>query len=267
VAKRGDDWLIGRLTAKSVVAEALGDVFPGDWPLRAIEIPSDANGMPYARVAPEFGPAAGFAPGERLPVSVSISHAEGRALCAAAFTEPVDDGSRRALGIDLGMIEPRSPGLVGTFFTEEEQGFVRDAPPSQRDLRANLIWCAKEAVLKALGLGLTVDTRDLCCRLEPGRADPGEWPIAPAGGEWRPFVAACGPALVPGGGAIRGIWRSFPGFVGALASRAGDPGAASAARTRATLPRGGKRTNGAASGTSRASPVTGDSKDLHRRGA
>ena len=107
--------------------------------------------------------------------------------------------------------------LVATFFTEDEQRFVRDAPPRERDLRANLIWCAKEAVLKALGFGLTVDTFELSCLPEAGLADPAEWPLAPADDAWRPFVATCSPALVPGGGTIRGIWRSFPGFVGALA--------------------------------------------------
>jgi len=221
VPKRRADWLIGRIAAKSVVAAALANVIPGDWPLRAIELPSGSSGMPYARIAPESGPVAGFAPGERLPISVTISHAEGHALCAATWSEPVDDGSRRTLGIDLGLVEPRSRELVATFFTEDEQRFVRDAPPWERDLRANLIWCAKEAVLKALGLGLTVDTFDLSCRPEAGLADPAEWPLAPADDAWRPFVATCSPGLVPGGGTIRGVWRSFPGFVGALATSSG----------------------------------------------
>jgi hypothetical protein len=127
------------------------------------------------------------------------------------------------LGIDLGRVEPRSPGLVETFFTEDERRFVRAAPTEERELRANLVWCAKEAVLKALGLGLTVDTRDLSCLPSPGLADPSEFPVAPREGEWRPFVAACGPALLPGGGTILGIWRTFPGFVGALASHRAPP--------------------------------------------
>jgi 4'-phosphopantetheinyl transferase len=223
VPKRRADWLAGRLTAKAVVAAALAEVVPGEWPLRALEIASAASGAPCARVAPEASPVAGFAPGARLPISLSISHAEGHALCAATWSAPADDGSRRTLGIDLGRVEPRSREFLATFFTGDEQRFVRDAPASERELRANLIWCAKEAVLKALGLGLTVDTVDLSCRLEPGAADPAEWPIAPAGGRWRPFVATCGPALVPGGGTIRGVWRSFPGFVGALASHRDGP--------------------------------------------
>jgi phosphopantetheinyl transferase len=218
VPKRRADWLLGRIAAKAVAAEALADVLPGDWPLCALEIPNDRCGTPYVRLAPEAGAVGGVAPGERLPISVTISHAEGRALCAATWCGAGAAGSRRTLGVDLGRVEPRSRAFVGTFFTEEEQRLVRDAAPSARALRANLIWCAKEAVLKALGLGLTVDTRDLSCRPEAGAADPAEWPLAPAGDAWRPFVATCTPVLVPGGGTVRGIWRSFPGFVGALAS-------------------------------------------------
>jgi 4'-phosphopantetheinyl transferase len=229
VPKRRADWLVGRLTAKSVVVAALGHVLPGDWRSAAIEIANEPSGMPYARLARDAYPIAGFAPGERLPISVSISHAEGRALCAATLSEPVGGGgSHRTLGIDLGLVEPRSRELVATFFTDDEQRFVRDAPRWRRDLRANLIWCAKEAVLKALGLGLTVDTLDVSCRPEPGLADPAEWPMAPADDTWRPFVATCGRrALVPLGGTIRGIWRAFPRFVGALASHAAPVGDAS----------------------------------------
>jgi len=216
--KRRADWLVGRITAKSAVAEALA--LPNDRPYRAIEIPSESNGMPYARVAPEAERLAGFAPGERLPVSVSISHFDGHALCAAICWEPRDVGSRCALGIDLGPVEARSQAFLGTFFTEDEQRSVRDAPAWERGSRANQIWCAKEAVLKALGLGLTVDTRDLNCLPEAGLPDPAEWSMAPADDGWRPFVASLGPGLAPGVGTIRGIWRSFPRFVGALAFHA-----------------------------------------------
>lgn len=174
--------------------------------------------MPYARIAPEAPAAGPFAPGERLPISVSISHAEGHALCAAAPSEAAD-GSLRTLGIDLGLVEPRSRELIATFFTPEERRFVRDAPPWELDLRANLVWCAKEAVLKALGVGLTVDTLHVSCAAGDARADPAEWPLSPAADGWRSFVATCSPAIVPGGGTIRGVWRSLPGFVAALASR------------------------------------------------
>jgi 4'-phosphopantetheinyl transferase len=214
--KRRADWLVGRTTAKGVVAAALAESFPADWPPRAIEIASEPSGRPYPRLAAEARPIARFAPGARLPVSVSISHAEGRALCAAALS-----GAPRpdlTLGIDLGRVEPRSAEFVRTFFTDEEQRFVAGAPPPERDLRANLVWCAKEAVLKALGLGLSVDTLELTCLPSPDGADPLEWQLEPADAGWRRFVATCGARIAPARGTIRGIWRSFGGFAAALAS-------------------------------------------------
>jgi 4'-phosphopantetheinyl transferase len=231
VAKRRADWLVGRITAKVVVARAMQEVLPGKWPLDAIEIATEPSGAPCARLAGEASPIAGFAPGEWLPISVTISHAEERALCAATCSprppaparERQGDGcgNRRGvlLGADLGAIEPRSPAFVETFLTSDEQRFVRDGPGGERDLRANLVWCAKEAVLKSLGLGLTVDTLELSCLPAPGALDPAVWRMSPAESGWRPFVVACGPALVEGGGRIRGLWRAFGGFVGTLAAR------------------------------------------------
>jgi phosphopantetheinyl transferase len=216
VPKRRADWLLGRLTAKAVVAAALARVAPGDWTPGAIEIPSEPGGRPYARLAPEAAPIAGFAPGERLPVSLSISHAERHALCAATWPDGAD-GARRSIGVDLGLVEPRSPAFVETFLTVPEQCFVEEGAAAERALRANLVWCAKEAVLKVLGTGLRMDTRDVSCLPWPGRADPTAWPLAPADDSWRPFVATYASALTPGEGPIRGIWRTFPGFVGALA--------------------------------------------------
>jgi phosphopantetheinyl transferase len=198
-----------------VAAVALAEAFPGTWPLHALEIASEPGGLPYARLAPEAAPTAGFRPGGRLPVALSISHAGGRALCAAAPSSTT--GAACAIGIDLGELEPRSEALQRTFFTEEEQRLVRDAPEGERELRANLVWCAKEAVLKALGVGLAVDTFELTCLPADDPADLAEWPLSPAEGEWHPFAATCRAALLPAGGGIRGVWRTFPGFAAALA--------------------------------------------------
>jgi 4'-phosphopantetheinyl transferase len=215
--KRRADWLLGRVTAKAVAARALAEVLPGEWPAAALEIVTERGGKPWVRLAPEAAPRSEVAPGERLPVDVSISHAEGHALCAATGVGPGGAGADR-IGIDLVGLEARSDALVDTFFTDDEQRLVREAAPPDRATCANLVWCAKEAVLKVLGVGLTADTRDLSCLPEPGGADPADWSLAPAGDGWRPFAAACTPALVPGGGTIRGLWRSFPGFVAALAA-------------------------------------------------
>jgi 4'-phosphopantetheinyl transferase len=220
VPKRRADWLLGRAAAKAVVARALREVLPEEWPAVAIEIASEPSGVPYARLAAEAAPIAGYEAGERLPVSLSISHTEGHALCAAVFHAPRGPApATPGLGADLGAVEPRSPAFVETYFTEREQRWVRGAARPERDLRANVVWCAKEAALKALGLGLTVDTRDVECQPEDGPADAAAWPLAPAAGGWRPFAATCSATNAPAAAPLHGIWRRIEGFVVTLAVR------------------------------------------------
>jgi 4'-phosphopantetheinyl transferase len=223
VGKRRADWLAGRTAAKAVVAAALGAAGLGPWRPAELEIRSEASGMPFAALAREAHAAGPFSPGDRLPVSVTISHLGGHTLCAAEC-EPGGGAPRRTLGIDLGEVEPRSSAFAATFLAEDEQRRVREAAPGERDLVANVVWCAKEAVLKALGLGLTVDTYAVRCLPGEVAADPGEWDLAPDGGAWRVLAIACDPALVAGGARVRGIWRQLGGgLVGALAERT--PGA------------------------------------------
>ncbi len=218
VPRRRAEWLVGRATAKAVVVAALKEAFPGPWSRAAVEIATQASGMPCARLATEARGVAGFTPGQRLPVSVSISHTQGNAVCAATCP-PRAGAPLRVRGVDLGVIEQRSRELVADFFTDDEQRYVREGPAEEHDLRANLIWCAKEAVLKTVGLGLTIDTLEVSCRPGSGPTDPVEWPLAPADDAWHPFLAICGPGLLAGGAMLRGIWRPFPGLVAALAAR------------------------------------------------
>ncbi len=213
-----------------MAAAALAEVVPSGAAPGAIEIATEPAGRPYARVAPEAAPLGAFAPGERLPIALSISHAEGHALCAAL---PVDAGANArpaTLGIDLGWIEPRSSAFVATFFTDDERRFVGDGTSPDGALRANLVWCAKEAVLKALGLGLTVDTYAVRFAAAAAVADAVEWPMHPAAPPWQPFVATCDPARLPGAGTIRGAWCSLSGFVAALAVARGPEAGAVMAR-------------------------------------
>ena len=236
--RRRADWLIGRIAAKAAVVAALRERGARAWPLRAVEIASEPTGRPYAVVARDGVAIGRFAPGTPLPMAISISHAEGHALGAAAWSG--GGGRRHTIGIDLGLVEPRSPAFLATFLTDEERRFVLDGPRSARDLRANLVWCAKEAVLKALGVGLSVDTYGLTCLPDERPGDDAEARPAGEPGAWAAFVATCGPGVVCGGAAIRGLWRALPGgFVGALASREtqersaahlDDPGAAPCGR-------------------------------------
>lgn len=204
--KRRRDWLLGRWTAKRAVAEAFADRFVASPPLAALEIETDPSGAPFARLA-----------GERLPLSLSISHSGGAAFCAALWA----DSGAEAVGADLERVEPRDAGLARDFFTDEEVAAC-GGRPQDRDLLVNAVWSAKEAVLKALRRGTSVDTRSVTCLLE-GAAER-------ASGEWRPFSVRCAPELRDDPAPIRGFWQVREGYVLTLAvsERDSQPGVGAA---------------------------------------
>jgi len=139
-AKRRADWRLGRWTAKRALAAYLN--VPGDaHALSAIEITTEPSGAPQAIFANK--PAA---------VTISLSHRAGRAICAIAPSGAV-------LGCDLEMIEPRSDAFATDYFTAEEQALVARAPAADRYRLLALLWSAKESALKALRVGLRLDTR------------------------------------------------------------------------------------------------------------
>jgi phosphopantetheinyl transferase (holo-ACP synthase) len=63
-------------------------------------------------------------------------------------------------------IETRGWEFVDDFFTPDEIAQVRETSLAERDTLVTAIWSAKEAVLKALHVGLTVDTRCVSVTLD-----------------------------------------------------------------------------------------------------
>ena len=143
VAKRRSDWLLGRWTAKRALAAYLGCVSR----LGRLEIPAAESGAPEV-----------FLDGEAVPLSLSLSHAAGRGLCAIT-------AAGVALGCDLERIEPRSRAFVADYFTDDEQRLIAAAPASDRACIVTLLWSAKESALKALREGLRLDTRSVAATI------------------------------------------------------------------------------------------------------
>ena len=140
--KRRADWKLGRWTAKRALAVYLN--LPADpRSLAQIEIRPAPGGAPEVFVGD--GPA---------PVTISISHREGHAACAIA-------GPEAALGCDLEIVEPRSDAFAADYFTAEEQELLAQAYPAERWRLLALLWSAKESALKALRVGLRLDTRSV----------------------------------------------------------------------------------------------------------
>ena len=181
--KRRTDWLLGRWTAKGL--------------LRGVQ--------DYARFRPdriEVQSAPGGAPRLRLPDGVpfpgclSISHRDQLAFCALSLASQASTGPHAGprLGADLEKVEPRSEAFLADYFTPAEQAWIRGQPGELRDCAAALAWSAKEAMLKALEVGMGWDTRWVEVRQAEGLADAGQegWKsmqVSSAGREEHPWAA------------------------------------------------------------------------------
>ncbi len=210
VEKRRGDWLLGRLAAKRLVARILAEVVRMDLALEDFDIVADHSGAPVVRLAD----------GGTLPVGVSISHSEGTAFCAAW----ADSGTGISVGADLERIAPRASAFVQDFFRPAEIETWNGLPEGpSRDTFATAVWSAKEAVLKALRLGLTVDTRSVEILLSGEDAVGVRGLPRPDGGGWKDFAACCSP-LIPGGERpLAGFWQEKDGFVLTVAIAGSEP--------------------------------------------
>ena len=171
--KRRTDWRLGRWTAKRAVAAHLG--LPADaGSLAGIEIRSAASGAP-----------------EVDSLSISLSHRDGAAICAVAEAGV-------ALGCDLEIVEPRSEAFAADYFTPDERSLVARAPAADRSRLLALLWSAKESALKALNVGLRLDTRSVAVEAI-GRHPPADC--------WLPFEARVPGAL------LHGWWQPSGRFV------------------------------------------------------
>ena len=175
-------WLLGRWAAKRLLGELAAegnDVVTGwlgtpgaddDWRCQ-FSVLNDEAGVPYVDRDGKG----------RLPLALSISHRGDWGLAALALLPGV------GIGADLETVEPRDPALVRQFFSDSEAERVANGSGAV-DRTVARIWSAKEAVLKAMGLGLRHDTRDIVV---------GDEIAAPSGltADWTPLEIRLAPIL------------------------------------------------------------------------
>jgi len=140
VEKRKTEWLLGRLTAKSLVTSP-NLPFAGVR-FSSITIANHPEGAPFIAKPRSHG-------------CLSISHRQNIAVCA--FTPSPD----MTIGIDIEQIESRELSFVEDFFTQSEADYTKQLQEETRHLWSTLVWSAKEAVLKAWQKGLRLDTRSI----------------------------------------------------------------------------------------------------------
>ena len=197
-------WLLGRWAAKRLLGELAAEgngLVAGlqrneDW-RRQLSILNDEAGVPYVDREGQG----------RLSLSLSISHRGDWGLAAVAIEPGV------CIGADLETVEPRAPALVRQFFSEGEADRVaRTGGGAAAERMVARIWSGKEAVLKAMGLGLRHDTRDIVVGDE--RTTP---PGAPEA--WRALDIRLAPVLAArvSPRSLTVLWREIDAHIATVA--------------------------------------------------
>lgn len=155
-AKRRTDWRLGRWTAKRALASYLN-------------LPAHPHVLGRIEIRPaQSGAPEGFLANKPADVTISLSHRDGRAICAVA-------PSGVELGCDLEAIEPHGDAFLSDYFTAEEQALVARAPATDRARLLTLLWSGKESALKALHAGLRLDTRSVIVSPDDESFDLNGW--------------------------------------------------------------------------------------------
>jgi 4'-phosphopantetheinyl transferase len=111
---------------------------------------------------PEVDPA-GAAPN---PPRFNISHTHGLAVCALTVGN-LPEGVE--VGVDAECLDrsPNALALAEHCFSARETAWLRSLPESRRSAEFLRLWTLKEAVAKAVGLGLGLDFRTFDCSVDP----------------------------------------------------------------------------------------------------
>jgi phosphopantetheine--protein transferase-like protein len=145
--KRRVDWLGGRVAAKRLVAAFVLETTGVALTERDIGVAADSRGAPTVRIA-------GRADLEHSVPAVAISHGAGRAIAVLA---PRNSGTR--VGVDVERVEPRDDAFVRHVLTDREVRLA--ATVGLNGNGSTVLWTLKEAVTKALGVGMAVDPREV----------------------------------------------------------------------------------------------------------
>jgi phosphopantetheinyl transferase len=154
-AHRRREWLIGRIAAKDSIRRLALQlngliVQPAD-----VEIEQAGDGKPIvsARAARRLG---------WMPV-ISISHKDGKSVALAGHPSAAS-----AVGIDIESATEREEGFERLAYADAEKDALQSLSGDARVKLSAQLWCAKEAVGKALGSGLSNNPRSIVVTPAPG---------------------------------------------------------------------------------------------------
>jgi phosphopantetheinyl transferase len=142
------EWLLARVAAKDAVRRYVRDrsglvLNPAD-----VEIHADGNGRPFV---------AGAWTSEIADVPlISLAHSQGTAVAVA-----VSGTVAMGVGVDVEPVGRMSSAVEQLAFAPAELALLADLPDTQAEHWPLRLWCAKEAVAKAFGNGMTNGPRSL----------------------------------------------------------------------------------------------------------
>jgi 4'-phosphopantetheinyl transferase len=135
---RRREWLLGRWTAKQLAHTYLHRRWRVLRALDLLPIAYDRHGAPYLTTPTTGAP---------LPLSLSIAHSQDHAL---ALLLPLVSGTA---GADIEQVRAWDPDFLTEMLTVAESEEVAACAADQRPYLITRLWSAKEAAVKALGLG------------------------------------------------------------------------------------------------------------------
>lgn len=142
--RHGRRFIVARGALRNLVGRYVG------LPAAEVEFESTGNGKP-------------FICHPKTPMRFNLSHSGD--LCVIAFSAASE------LGVDIEASERRVEALeiAKRFFTPEEHAEIQETEESKRLETFLRFWTAKEAVMKATGLGLRLEPAAIGVELEPLR--------------------------------------------------------------------------------------------------
>jgi phosphopantetheinyl transferase len=173
---RKREWFCGRIAAKEAVRRLLKKSYNLTLCSADIVVATNEQGQPFA--TGKWTEIVGSEP------YLSISHKAGIAVAIAAHRR-----ISRGVGIDLEVIEPKESGFETLAFLPEEITALEKVSGHTKDKLAIQFWSAKEAVGKALGLGLSANPRSLKAQFLDEREDEARFLVSAATGG--PFLVHC----------------------------------------------------------------------------
>lgn len=141
---RRTEWLFGRIAAKEAVRRFLKDYYQARWSYADVTICANDLGKPYA-----IGEWLDFLSAK---LDIAIAHTSQFVIALA--------GANVKIGVDVESVQRNlsEEFTAGVFNHEELELAATAVNPSQAIIK---FWCAKEAVSKALGVGLRYSPKDL----------------------------------------------------------------------------------------------------------